>query len=95
MTLNKNLKTYNLKEAAQYKIHGRTDETQYPMPLFYNGSGIEVNVTGTELWIDVEVDYDVFEPWVWTTVNGAFVSRQMLVSGTYSVCLFRLRMSDL
>jgi lysophospholipase L1-like esterase len=89
MTLNKNLKTYNLKEAAQYKIHGRTDETQYPVPLFYNGSGIEVNVTGTELWIDVEVDYDVFEPWVWTTVNGAFVSRQMLVSGTYSVCLFR------
>ena len=77
MTLNKNLKTYNLKEAAQYKIHGRTDETQYPVPLFYNGSGIEVNVTGTELWIDVEVDYDVFEPWVWTTVNGAFVSRQM------------------
>ena len=89
MTRNKNLKTYSLEEAAEYRIHGRTDETQFPVPLFYSGSGIEVNVTGTELWIDVEVDYDVFEPWAWTTVNGAFVSRQMLVSGTYSICLFR------
>lgn len=89
MMPNSNLKAYSLKEAGQYKVHGRTDETQDFVPLFYSGSGIEVNVTGTELWVDVEVDYDMFEPWVWTTVNGAFVSRQMLLAGTYSICLFR------
>lgn len=89
MTPNENLKIYSLKEAAHYKIYGRTDETQYPLPLFFNGSGIEVNVTGSELWIDIDVDYDVHEPWIWTALNGAFMSRQMLMPGSYSLCLFR------
>ena len=89
MTPNPNLKTYNLPEIEHYKIYGRTDETQNPLPLFFNGSGIEVNVTGTELWIDIDVDYDMHEPWIWTALNGAFMSRQMLAAGTYSLCLFR------
>lgn len=89
MTPNENLKTYSLKEAVHYKIYGRTDETQDPLPLFFNGSGIEVNVTGSELWIDIDVDYDVHEPWIWTALNGAFMSRQMLMPGDQSLCLFR------
>lgn len=94
MIPNKNLKIYSLKEVGDYKIHGRTDEEQYPLPLFFQGSGIEVNVTGTELWIDIDVDFDVHEPWIWTALNGAFMSRQMLMSGTYSLCLFRGMSSD-
>lgn len=86
---NGKLKTYSLKKIEHYKIHGRTDETQDPLPLFFNGSGVEVNVTGTELWIDVDVNYGVHEPWIWTTLNGAFMSRQMLLPGSYSLCLFR------
>lgn len=89
MTPNQNLKQYALKEAAHYKIHGRTDETQESLPLFFNGSGIEVNVTGSELWIDIDVDFEIYEPWIWTAINGAFMSRQMLSSGTCSLCLFR------
>ncbi len=49
MIPNENLKTYSLKEMEHYKIYGRTDETQDLLPLFYNGSGIEVNVKGSEL----------------------------------------------
>lgn len=89
MIPNKALKQYTLKQAEYYKIHGRTDETQEPLPLFFNGSGIEVNVTGSELWIDIDVDFDTHEPWIWTALNGAFMSRQMLLSGSYSLCLFR------
>lgn len=89
MTRNDNLKQYTLKETPHYKIYGRTDETQETLPLFFNGSGIEVNVTGTELWIDIDVDFDTYEPWIWTALNGAFMSRQMLMPGTYSLCLFR------
>lgn len=89
MTRNDNLKQYTLKETPHYKIYGRTDETQETLPLFFNGSGIEVNVTGTELWIDIDVDFDTHEPWIWTALNGAFMSRQMLMPGTYSLCLFR------
>lgn len=89
MTPNINLKQYTLKESGHYKIHGRTDETQEPLPLFFNGSGIEVNVTGSELWIDIDVDFSVHEPWIWTALNGSFMSRQMLMPGSYSLCLFR------
>lgn len=89
MNPNPNLKTYTLEETLHYKVHGRTDYSQNPLPLFWNGSGIEVNVTGTELWIDVEVDFDFHEPWVGTSIDGAFMSRHMLMPGNYSLCLFR------
>ena len=89
MNQNDKLRFYRLKELAAYKIHGRTDESQDPLPLFFQGSGIEVNVTGTELWIEIEVDFDVYEMWAWKALNGAFMSRQMLMPGTYSLCLFR------
>ncbi|MBO5166372.1 MAG: GDSL family lipase [Lachnospiraceae bacterium] len=89
MNPNTNLKTYSLKEVPYYKLHGRTDTTQYPLPLFWNGSAIEVNVTGTELWIDIDVDFDFHEPWVGTSIDGAVMSRQMLMPGSYSICLFR------
>ena len=94
MTPNSNLKTYSLKDMEYYKIYGRTDEEQYPLPLFFNGSGIEVNVTGSELWIDIEVDYDMHEPWIFTRLNDSFMSRQMLMSGSYSLCLFRSMSPD-
>ncbi len=94
MEPNKNLKVYTLKETENYLIHGRTDETQYPLPLFFNGSGIEVNVTGTELWIDVDVDFDIYEPWTSVELNGAFMGRQMLMPGKHSLCLFRGMSAD-
>ncbi|MBD5510594.1 MAG: SGNH/GDSL hydrolase family protein [Lachnospiraceae bacterium] len=89
MTQNENLKTYTLKEVPHYKVHGRTDFDQYPLPLFWNGSAIEVNVTGSELWIDIDVDFDCHEPWICCAINGAVMSRQMLLPGSYSLCLFR------
>ncbi|MBD5534458.1 MAG: SGNH/GDSL hydrolase family protein [Lachnospiraceae bacterium] len=89
MTQNENLKTYTLQEVPHYKVHGRTDFSQYPLPLFWNGSAIEVNVTGSELWIDIDVDFDCHEPWICCAINGAVMSRQMLLPGSYSLCLFR------
>ncbi|MDE6065071.1 MAG: GDSL family lipase, partial [Lachnospiraceae bacterium] len=89
MTQNENLKTYTLQEVPHYKVHGRTDSSQYPLPLFWNGSAIEVNVTGSELWIDIDVDFDCHEPWICCAINGAVMSRQMLLPGSYSLCLFR------
>ncbi len=89
MIPNENVKTFPLKEVPHYKVHGRTDRSQELLPLFWNGSAIEVNVTGSELWIDIDVDFDVHEPWVCCAVNGAIMSRQMLMPGSYSLCLFR------
>ncbi len=89
MIQNTDLKSFDLPHVNHYKVYGRTDLEAYPLPLFWNGSAIEVNVTGTELWIDIEVDFDAFEPWIGVAIDGAFINRQMLLPGSYSVCLFR------
>lgn len=86
---NSKLKYYRLNEMENYKIHGRTDLTQYPLPIFFNGGGIEVNVTGKELWIELETEYRVHELWVACELNGELVSRQMLQNGKMKICLFR------
>ena len=86
---NADLKFYTLNEIANYKIHGRTDESQYPLPVFFNGGGIEVNVTGKELWIELESIYKIHEMWIAYEVNGELVSRQMLPEGRSKICLFR------
>lgn len=71
------------------KVHGRTLKGANPIPLFWNNSGVEVNCTGSNLWIDIHTDSDFHEPWIATELNGAFMSRQMLLPGDYSICLYR------
>lgn len=73
------------------KIHilGRTGRQKQPLPVFFNGGGVEVVVTGSEFWIEVETDSDVNEMWVALEINGAFIARQMLLPGEHSLCLFR------
>lgn len=85
------MKEYRLSEIEQLKIHGRTTGRLDPLTLFWTASGFEVNVTGSELWVELEGDYDAQEPWVSTRVNGAWVSRQMVNRGRQWVCLFRGR----
>ena len=87
--MNEQLKYYPLEEIENYKVLGRTNEDRLPLALFWNNSGIEVNVDGSELWIDLEVGNDFFEPWVASELNGALMSRQMLLEGEHSICLFR------
>lgn len=83
------LKKWKLNEIEHYKVHGRTIPGVCPLPLFFNGSAVEVNVSGSELWIDLEVSYTVFEPWITCEINGDMMSRQMLLPGKQSICLFR------
>ncbi|MGN0143854.1 MAG: SGNH/GDSL hydrolase family protein, partial [Clostridium sp.] len=43
----------------------------------------------SELWMDIEVDYDLYEQWISIEINGEFISRQMITKGSYSICIFR------
>ena len=83
------MKTYPITELNNVKIHGRTKMGPDFLPLFWNNSGVEVNCTGGELWIDLEVDSAFYEAWIATEINGAFMSRQMLHPGQCSICLYR------
>lgn len=89
MRKNENLKTHALSEIENLKVHGRTTTCLNPLTLFWTGSGIELNARGSELWIEVEVDYDIYEPWISVVINSAPVSRQMLTAGRYWICIFR------
>lgn len=83
------VKKYALNEIPHYKVHGRTVPGTCPLPLFFNGSAVELNVSGTELWADLEVSWQNLEMWVTIEVNGELISRLMLTPGTHSLCLLR------
>lgn len=82
-------KKYALNEIPHYKVHGRTIPGVCPLPLFFNGSAVELNVSGSELWADLEVNWHTLDMWVTVEINGALISRQMLMPGVQSLCLFR------
>lgn len=78
-----------IKDIKELKVHGRTTNRRNPLTLFWTASGFECNVSGSELWVEVEVTYDIYEPWFSYTVNGDWIGRQMLLAGRYWIPLFR------
>lgn len=89
MSHNKRLKTYPIAKTKHVKVHGRTTPTLTPLTLFWTGSGIELNMTGSELWIEIEADYQVYEPWISIVINGVPMSRLMVTAGRHWICLLR------
>lgn len=89
MKRNEKLKVYALSDMVNLKVHGRTTGCLSPLTLFWTGSALELNAKGSELWMEVEVDYDTYEPWISIVINSVPVSRQMLTGGRYWVCVFR------
>lgn len=85
------LKEYKLSEIEHLKVNGRTTDCLEPLTLFWTGSGFELNAKGSELWVEIEADYDEQEPWFSVLVNGAHIARQMALKGRSRICLFRSR----
>lgn len=83
------LKGYLVKEVPFLKVWGRTSQSREPLTLFWTGSGIECNIRASQLWIQVEADYESYEPWMSIVVDGEYVSRLMLDKGRQWICLFR------
>lgn len=71
------------------KVWGRTTGRLDPLAVFWTGGGIELNVKGGELWVEVETGSGLYEMWAAVLLNGDIVSRQMLPGGRGWVCLFR------
>ncbi|EBD8094829.1 GDSL family lipase, partial [Salmonella enterica] len=89
MKPNAKLRTYALSDVENLKVHGRTTGNRAPLTLFWTGSAVELNVQGAELWVEIESNYDMYEPWISILINGVPVSRQMLTAGRYWICVFR------
>ncbi len=80
---------YLPEEIKELRVLGRTGKKTNPLVLFWTGAGIECNYDGTELWCEFESDYSCYEQWIAVYVNGALLSRQMLLKGRQQVCLYR------
>lgn len=89
MNVNTNLKQYQLSDMKSLKVHGRTTGCLSPLTLFWTGSALEFHAKGSEVWIEVEVDYDIYEPWISIVINSVPISRLMLTTGRYWLCVFR------
>lgn len=83
------IQTYPLSNIRHLKVHGRTTGRLDPLTLFWTASGIELNVRGSELWLEVESAYDYYEHWIGILINDAPVSRFMLSAGRHWICVFR------
>ncbi len=82
------LQKSSLEELPEVRALGRhTDRA--PLTLFWTASGIELNFTGSELWVDFFADYETMEPWVSVELNGAWLARFAVNPGESRVCLFR------
>lgn len=86
---NENLRRVPLNECENVRVYGRTNGDLNPLVLYWTASGIEMRVKASEVWLEVESTYNIYEPWVSVTVNGAFISRQMLPKGHYYIPLIR------
>ncbi len=74
---------------ALIKIMGRAAQSEAGVDFFWTASGFEVNANGSELWAQIESDYETFEVWISVYVDGFQTARLMLNKGKNDICLFR------
>ena len=82
------LTTATLTQLPQVRALGR-HAGRDPLTLFWTASGMELEFTGSELWVDLFADYEAVEPWVSVELNGAWVARFAVNPGKSRICLFR------
>lgn len=82
-------KTIPISEAKEIAVHGRTGTLRQPLPLFWSASGLEMNFRGTELYLDVETDFSLYEQWISVVLNGAHIARFPLEKGRSLVPILR------
>ncbi|MBO4547459.1 MAG: hypothetical protein J5700_07785, partial [Treponema sp.] len=74
---------------AKIKIMGGGAASDDGLDFFWCASGFEINANGSELWAQIESDYNTFEVWISVWLDGVQTARLMLNKGLNDICLFR------
>lgn len=69
-------------------VYGRTTDAN-PLPLFWTAGGIEFSTRSTEVYVELEADYDGAEEWVEFIVDGCLYQRFIVSKGKNEYCIFR------
>jgi hypothetical protein len=78
---------YDPKTLANLRILGRTGKDA--INFYWTGSGIELDLYGSELWIQLDVDWSWGEPWIAVLEKGQLLIRFPLQQGKQWYLLFR------
>ena len=84
-----NLANPKAGSSAKIKIMGRVAASDDGVDFFWSTSGFEINADGSELWAQIESDYNTFEIWISVWLDGVQTARLMLNKGLNDICLFR------
>ena len=79
----------SIGESNNVKILGRTTYTEEKLNLFWTASGIELDTPATEMDIDVETDFEKYEPWVEIYVDGELSQKRMVDKGVSRIYILR------
>ena len=60
-----------------------------PLALFWTASGIEFNTDSSEIWIDIECDYEHKENFLRFELDGVCIQRFMVMKGRHEYCILR------
>lgn len=83
------MKRYRLTEIESLHPWGRTALTDEGLNIFWSASGIEINIRATELHLELDADFDLYEPWLEIMIDGKLSQRRMLDRGKQRICIFR------
>lgn len=88
---------YLFDEVNNIKLLGRHSSNasaNHSYPLFFTGSGIELNVTGSSLYVEFESTFDTFENYICIYINDALIQKRMIDNMAEKICIFRGVNSD-
>ena len=70
-----------IRQAEHVRLLGRFDPQQPVFPMFWTGSGVEMQIRCTTLQVEIEAGYALQCPWLGVMVDGAPVARFALERG--------------
>jgi len=77
------------KDWTNLRPLGRTAWNGKALAVFWTGSGIELLTDSSELWLEMDADFEQYEPWISAEIDGAWLLRMPVPKGRSRVCLFR------
>ena len=83
------MKKTNCSEIGNIRLQGRTHKGNSDIVLFWGGSAVEVNVTGSELWFEFEYESNKSGSYIRIEIDKEEVSRFLPQDGIQSYCIFK------
>jgi len=83
------LKTYSPFDLENLRILGRSAKNaSIPLMLYWTASGLEFDLRGSTLEIEMEADFETFEPWFCVSLNGHDLIRMPASKGRHLLPVF-------